>query len=163
MFEPCKLELRFVVCRVLLAELRNTRLMGGSHEVVPIRTLVSAKPLVAKPCCYSSETYIQLLEAPRETPYGRELRGQISATKIQAQGPQEYPKCMTKSHTIETAAHPAAGFSCHWSTFFAKMMAIIMWHADMPSAPTANTGLRPVRSIQRTAGIVATNMAWDLH
>ena len=32
--------------------------------------------------------FIQLLEAPRETPYGRVLRGQISATMIQAQGPQ---------------------------------------------------------------------------
>lgn len=31
----------------------------------------------------------QLLEAPRETPYGLELSGQISATKIQAQGPHE--------------------------------------------------------------------------
>jgi hypothetical protein len=34
-------------------------------------------------------TYIQLLEAPRDTPYGRVLSGQTSATMIQAHGPQE--------------------------------------------------------------------------
>lgn len=32
--------------------------------------------------------FIQLLDAPNETPYGRVLNGQISAMMIQAQGPQ---------------------------------------------------------------------------
>jgi hypothetical protein len=38
---------------------------------------------------YSELTHIQLLEVPRDTPYGRVLSGQISETMIQAQGPQE--------------------------------------------------------------------------
>jgi hypothetical protein len=33
--------------------------------------------------------FIQLLEAPSATPYGRVLSGQISATMIHAQGPHE--------------------------------------------------------------------------
>jgi hypothetical protein len=33
--------------------------------------------------------FIQLLDAPSDTPYGRVLMGQISATMIHAQGPHE--------------------------------------------------------------------------
>lgn len=43
--------------------------------------------------------FIQLLEAPNATPYGRELSGQISATIIQAQGPQLKSNVSTQYNT----------------------------------------------------------------
>jgi hypothetical protein len=55
------------------------------------------------------------------------LNGQISATMIQAQGPQEYPKPTMKSQTMTTAAQPAALCVGHWSRFLATMTATMMW------------------------------------
>ena len=49
-----------------------------------------------------------LAEAPKAMPLARTLMGQTSAIRIQEQGPQEYPKCTTKSQTMQTAAQPAA-------------------------------------------------------
>lgn len=63
-----------------------------------------------------------------------------------------------KSQTRATAAQPEAACVAHCVEFLATMMAMMMWQVAMPMAPTTSTGLRPTRSIQRTAGIVARNM-----
>ena len=52
--------------------------------------------------------FIQFEEAAIETPFPRMDSGQISATRIHAQGPHEYPKPMAKTQTSAHAAHPAA-------------------------------------------------------
>ncbi len=59
---------------------------------------------------------------------------------------------------MHTAAHPAAGWSVHWSMFLATMTAIMRWQVPMPMAPMVRTGLRPTRSIHRTEGIVARSI-----
>lgn len=52
--------------------------------------------------------FIQFEDAAIETPFPRIDNGQISATRIQAHGPQEYPNPMANSHTSAHAAQPAA-------------------------------------------------------
>ncbi len=49
----------------------------------------------------------QLDEEPMDIPLPRILRGKISATIIQAHGPQLYPNPTAKSQTNAHAAHPA--------------------------------------------------------
>jgi hypothetical protein len=100
-----------------------------------------------------------LAEAPRAIPFERTLMGQTSAIKIQAHGPQEYPKWTTKSQTMHTAAQPAAWFVAHLSSFSAKIPAMIKWEAAIPMAPTMRTGFRPRLSTYITAGIFGL-LAW---
>ena len=65
---------------------------------------------------------------------------------------------MTNSHTMHTAAQPDADWFSQSPMFNATRMAMMMWQVPMPMAPMVRTGLRPALSIQRTAGMVATNM-----
>lgn len=103
--------------------------------------------------------FIQLLDAPSAMPYGLFERGQISATMIQAHGPQLYPKWTTNNQTIATAAQPATLWDSQESWSLATIMAMMMWQVPIPIAPMVRIGLRPILSMYKTEGMVATNMA----
>jgi len=65
---------------------------------------------------------------------------------------------MTKSHTIATAAQPAAFSEAHEFRSLATITAMMMWHVAIPIAPIVRMGLRPSLSIYKTDGMVAINM-----
>jgi len=110
--------------------------------------------------CPTMKLFIQFDDAPKAIPYGLFDSGQISATIIQAHGPQLYPKLTTNNHTIQIAAHPDAFDrpADQASPERANRMAMMMWQVAMPMAPMVKTGFRPKRSMYKTEGMVARNM-----
>lgn len=100
----------------------------------------------------------QFDDAAIETPFPRTLNGQISAARIQAQGPQLYPKAMAKIQTKAHATQPAAECVSHESWKRPVNIATMIWHAAMMNAPETRIGFRPALSTQMTAGIVARNI-----